>query len=762
MITENCWENRGTYTFSINEAVNFYVWNALGVPSPFNNFAHFRTIKQAAEQPDPWHGDFWGLMFVHEDHDGQFLDAHNLPAGNLYKLTKDGITGLSQQRYQAPFAVKNGSDHDELQNSLRGSSTPAFITARVNLDLWARYHAYAEAIRHYDYWPSGDNNAVYYFYPDYNAANGNKGVLWWLPNDVDATWGPTWNNGHDLVHNSLFNDSADIGGDAATNPSLWPRYYSQIREIRDLLWRTDQINPLIDQFAAIIQPFVNADFARWYGAPSDAGNFNGLAGAGMSSSNGQTSLAAYVAGMKDFAFDPDNNGSAWPGGNVSAGGRAAFLDTKQAENGEGAQMPNTPGISYSGPASFPVNALNFSTTAFADPQGTGTFAAVQWRMAEVNTSATFVPGTPRLLEIVPSYDSGEITAFSSAFHFPAAACRLGHTYRARVRHKDTTGRWSHWSTPVEFIASAANVSIYATSLVVSEIMYHPVPPTAAETAQGWVEEDFEYLELRNVSATSVDLTDVRFTSGVHFDFPPGTTVASGASTLIVRNPAAFVSRYGTGKPIAGTWRTDDSLSNGGEEIELTFGITQPIIKFSYDDALPWPVEADGQGYSLVLIAPESLPILGQGRNWRVSRALGGSPGGDDRVTFATWAAASGASGGPAADGDGDGAVSLMEYALASNPTVSDPSALPQGTTQGFDAGSGVPVDYVTFTFNRQIGAEDIVYSVEFSTDLLTWSQSGLLVSSVLNGDGTATETWRGPNPITDSSEQFGRLRVSTR
>ena len=59
---QNCWENRVTYTFSLNEVVNLYLWNQLGVPCPLGNFAHFRTIKQSAEQPDAWHGDFWGLM----------------------------------------------------------------------------------------------------------------------------------------------------------------------------------------------------------------------------------------------------------------------------------------------------------------------------------------------------------------------------------------------------------------------------------------------------------------------------------------------------------------------------------------------------------------------------------------------------------------------------------------------------------------------------------------------------------------------------
>ena len=126
----------------------------------------------------------------------------------------------------------------------------------------------------------------------------------------------------------------------------------------------------------------------------------------------KTSLAAYVAGMKDFAFDANNNGSTWPGADVGVGGRAAFMDAKQAENGEGGQIPSTPVIAYTGPGDDPVNALTFTTSAFADPQGANSFGAVQWRMAEVNTSAIFTPGVPRLLEIVASYDSGEIAPFS--------------------------------------------------------------------------------------------------------------------------------------------------------------------------------------------------------------------------------------------------------------------------------------------------------------------------------------------------------------
>lgn len=755
MVTENCWENRATYTFSLNEVINNYVWNQLGVPSPFGHWAHFRTIKQTVEQPDQWRGDFWGLMYVHEDYDSQFLDAHDLPAGNLYKLTKDNISGVSQKRYQAASAPKDGSDHDQLQSSLRGTSTPAFITGRVNLDLWARYHAFAEAIRHYDYWPSGDNNAAYYFYPDYNAANANKGVLWYLPSDVDATWGPTWNNGQDLVHNSLFNDSISEGGDTSTNPTLWPRYFNQVREIRDLLWQQNQIDPLIDQFAAIIRPFVNADFARWYGAPNDAGNFNGLAGPGTSSSNGQTSLNAYVANMRAFAW----TGGSWSGGTVGAGGRAAFLDTLQlgVSNSEGTQIPNTPTITYAGVANFPVNSLVFNTSNFVDPQGAASFAAVQWRMAEVNTSATYVPGQKRLLEIVASYDSGEITPFASQFRYPASACQPGKRYRARVRHKDTSGRWSHWSLPVEFTAGASDVNVYKNSLVISEFMYHPVDPTAGEAAQSWTEEDFEYIEVRNVSELPVDLTDVRFTSGVDFDFPTGFVLQPGANTLVVRNTAAFTARYGAGKPIAGQWKATASLSNGGEQLQLSFGVDTPIIDFVYDDVAPWPTSADGGGPSLVLVRPETRPDPKSGLNWRASNAPGGTPGGDDRVTFASWSATYPGTSDPDADTDLDGFSNRLEYALGGDPLVPSTLLQPQIAIQTLTVG-GIGDKYLTISFRRPFDPADMTYSGQFTENISSWTTNGVLVGTTIHGDGTATEVWRSNVPASVGT-QFARVKV---
>jgi hypothetical protein len=775
MITENLWENRASYTFGLNEIVNFDLLNQLGIPSPRGHWSHFRTILQNAEQPDKWNGDFWGLIYVHEDYDRRFLKAHDLKKGNLYKLTRDGVSGLVQFRYQSAFGPSNGSDHDEIYNQLKGTSTPAFIQARVNLDLWARYHAFAEAIRHYDYWPNGDNNAAYYFYPLYNAANNNKGQLFYLPNDLDATWGPTWNNGHDIVHNSLFNDIASAGGDTSTNPTLWPNYFNQVREIRRLLWQPDQINPLLDEYAAIIQPIAAAEFIRWHpsnGAPAAAGNFGGLFGPNNTAlnANGQTALGQYVAGMKDFAFDANNNGGTWPGGNVGVGGRAAFLDALGNSLGENAtKYPATPVITYSGTAGFPINDLRLTTSGFSDPNGDA-FAGIQWRVAEVNTSATYTPGEKRLLEINASHDSGTLATFAPEYKFPVTACAPGKRYRARVRMKDATGRWSYWSDPVEFTSGSFDPTSFASQIVVSEIMYHSTNPTVAERAvaaalnpaQTWDDDSFDYIELRNVSASPLDLGGFHFTQGIDFQFADGTILAPGANILIVQNVDAFTARYGTGKPIAGAWNPNDRLSNGGETLTLQYGLTEPaVFSFAYDDdpALNWPAAADGGGASLVRIAPEDTsrnPALGV--NWRSSIIRGGSPGGDDRQAFSEWLTTTGETG-AMDDKERDGLVNMLEYAFGGDPHVDSSVLLPIASTQQFTVGLNT-ANYLTLTFRRSNAADDLTQHVEFSTDLATWSIPGVQVSSGDNGDGTRTEVWRSSVSSTSELRIFGRVRFT--
>ena len=65
--------------------------------------------------------------------------------------------------------------------------------------------------------------------------------------------------------------------------------------------------------------------------------------------------------------------------------------------------------------------------------------------------------------------------------------------------------------------------------------------------------------------------------------------------------------------MAGEFR--GGLSNGGEQIKLSFGAGIPIRDFTYDDLDPWPTGGGRWGPSLVLIDPETVPDHAEAANW---------------------------------------------------------------------------------------------------------------------------------------------------
>ena len=446
--------------------------------------------------------------------------------------------------------------------------------------------------------------------------------------------------------------------------------------------------------------------------------------------------------------------------------------------GDEAQVPVMPVVTRSGgAAAFPTNDLSFTTTAYSSPSARP-FAKMKWRIAEITNPAA--PGynrwdhtLPRKYEADPdnTWESPELTVFNNSWTFPAAAAHVGRTYRVRVKYADAgdaaegnTPRWSHWSAPVTFTTTAPDVSVYLNSLVVSEVMYNPREPAGPELNVSNDKDDYEYVVVMNAGLTTLDMANIRFTKGIDFDFAGSavTSLLPGERAVIVKHSAAFNTRY-AGRPgsirIAGTWQGSDNLANSGEQLKLSFGAGTIVRDFTYDDAAPWPVEADGDGYSLVLAAPWTIPDHALPESWRLSTTADGSPGQYDGLRFADWKSAHGQTG-DLDDSDQDGLNSLLEYTFLGNPSSASQSPLPSGSVEDFGGEL-----FLTLTVRVSRGADDVLLIPERSTDLGAWDDppTGItFVSAIHDATGGTTYKWRSSIPRASDHREYLRLRVQLR
>jgi hypothetical protein len=168
-----------------------------------------------------------------------------------------------------------------------------------------------------------------------------------------------------------------------------------------------------------------------------------------------------------------------------------------------------------------------------------------------------------------------------------------------------------------------NASASAANLAVTELNYNPHAPNPALGETNPDNNEYEFIELRNIGTEEISLVNVRFTTGITFDFSSSAArvLGPGQYVVVVRNVDAFRSRYGPDALVAGAY--SGRLDNGGEAIALVDRAGAPIAQFTYDDAAPWPLSPDGLGRSLVAGPGLDLNLAS---SWRESLELGGSPG----------------------------------------------------------------------------------------------------------------------------------------
>lgn len=205
----------------------------------------------------------------------------------------------------------------------------------------------------------------------------------------------------------------------------------------------------------------------------------------------------------------------------------------------------------------------------------------------------------------PRLPGGGINGSALLYTGPVA---LSGTVRVKARTR-SGGTWS-----------ALNEALFAPAappaIRITEIMYHPPAGGAFEA------DEYEFIEIQNVSLTSASLEGVALSGGIAFVFPD-VELAAGGFVVVVENAEAFVERYGTAATVAGQYT--GKLKNSSDVIRLADALGQVILDFTYVDA--WYPATDGLGYSLCIRDAAADPSTwGDSSQWGASAAVLGSPG----------------------------------------------------------------------------------------------------------------------------------------
>ena len=158
-----------------------------------------------------------------------------------------------------------------------------------------------------------------------------------------------------------------------------------------------------------------------------------------------------------------------------------------------------------------------------------------------------------------------------------------------------------------------------TNIVINEINYH----SSDEYDSG------DWIELYNPTSSQVNISGYVFKdedNDHEFLIPNNTILESEEFIVLCNDLALFNTVFPEVNNVLGDF--DFGLSGGGELIRIFNAANVLIDTVHYDDDLPWPQEADGNGPTLELMSPFLANDLAE--NWSSSEGLG-TPGTSNSV-----------------------------------------------------------------------------------------------------------------------------------
>ncbi|MGE5609973.1 MAG: lamin tail domain-containing protein, partial [Bacillota bacterium] len=251
-----------------------------------------------------------------------------------------------------------------------------------------------------------------------------------------------------------------------------------------------------------------------------------------------------------------------------------------------------------------------------------------WRL-DGGVEFEFEPGT-----VIPANSSIYVSPNAAAFRSRTTGPRGGQGLLVMGPYQGHLSAWGEMvrliddgGTPVALMSYGQTPSEAQKFLRITEVMYDPAAQTGSSVPDN---EQFEFVELQNISDESLNLSGIRFTQGIGFIFG---NIALGPKQyiVVVKNRAAFESRYGVGKVnLAGEYgqSLQSGLNNGGDRIQLVDAAGEEILDFRYEPT--WQLSCDELGRSLVIKDAAADPSSwGNSTSWRASALTHGSPGESD-------------------------------------------------------------------------------------------------------------------------------------
>ena len=459
--------------------------------------------------------DFFNVSIFIEQPDDDYLERQGLdPEGALYKM----YNPLNSATSGVEKRTRRDEDHSDLQalvdglNDLTGEDKRRFLFDNINIPSVVNYIA-ATAIMN-------DNDHVKKNYYAYRDTNGSKEWLY-LPWDKDLTFGKMWTPSGGCLDDELFYyeywGSTPVLYDG-TNRLIEAIYefddtrQMYLRRLRtlmdDLLQSTGtpyterKYEQHIDDMVAQMAPDVAIDYNQWCN-PWPYGE--------------DQSFNQAVAYLKSDYLDPR---------------RTYLFITHSVDNG--GIVPN----------SQPANpVINFDSTVEFNPSS-GNQDEEYIRLDNPNAYAvdisgyrltdaveyTFQPGT-----VIPADGNLYVSPDVRAFRARSTSPKGGEGLFVQGSYE---GHLSSWSETINLLDTDANLvdtitypgnpSEQQRYLRITEMMYHPADPNPGSP---YNDEDFEYIELKNIGPNILDLNSVKFTDGIIYNFPSASSTITDVSLI---------------------------------------------------------------------------------------------------------------------------------------------------------------------------------------------------------------------------------------